>query len=96
MSCSKLSLTNTGSTVVSFNYQECSNSEWEYQVQLNPNETKNIWCVTNTFSYAAGFNIIISETTFPPAPTPSNTPEPTPTPTQSNTPEPTPTQTPTP
>ena len=86
MACSKISLSNSGSTVVTFNYQECSSSEWEYQVELNPGGTKNIWCVTNTLSYPTSFDINISVTIFPPTPTPSKTPPPTPTPTLTPTP----------
>lgn len=90
MGCSKLTLTNTGTTVVTFNYQECDSSEWEYQVELSPNETKNIWFITDTFSCAVSSQIIIAQTAFPPTPTPSKTPSVTPTPTVTPTPSTTP------
>jgi hypothetical protein len=92
MGCSKYSLINTGSTVINFNYQKCEDALWEYQVELRPGETKNIWFLTGTFSIAPFFNQEISinnEGVFPPLPV-------TPTPTPSETPAETPTPTPTP
>lgn len=105
MACSKYNLTNTGSTIVNFNYRRCDDSLWEYQVELLPNQTKNIWLIDNTYSIAPSFRnnvVLINEGVFPPT-SPSNTPTPTPTPTSTNTPTPsntatntpTPTQTPT-
>ena len=55
MACTKYTLTNTGSTVVNFNYRRCDDSMWEYQVNLNPNETKNIWFINGTYSIAQLF-----------------------------------------
>jgi len=49
MSCSRYTLINTGSTVVNFNYQRCEDFLWEYQVDLFPNQTKNIWVVDGTY-----------------------------------------------
>ncbi len=104
MACSKYSLTNTGTTAVNFNYQRCDDFMWEYQVNLNPNETKNIWVVDGTYSIAQLFQSsvsVINYGSFPlaPTPTPSNTPTNTPTPsvtpTNTLTPTITPTNTPT-
>ena len=50
MACSKYTLTNTGSTVVNFSYRRCEDSLWEYQVELNPSQSKNIWLIDNTYS----------------------------------------------
>jgi hypothetical protein len=82
---------------------------WEYQVNLDPSETKNIWVINGSYSIAQLFqsNIsLVNNGTFPfePTPTPSVTPTNTPTPsvTPTNTPTPsvtttsTPTPTPTP
>ena len=73
---------------------------WEYQIELEPNQTKNIWFIDGTFSIAQLFiNSVIIEDDglFPyavsPTPTPSVTPTPSPTPGLSQTP--TPTNTPT-
>lgn len=105
MACSKYTLTNTGSTIVNFNYRRCDDSMWEYQVELYPNQTKNIWLINNTYSIAQlyqGSVVLVNNGVFPPlypSPTPTMTPSVTPT----NTPTPsvtatntgTPTQTPT-
>ncbi len=90
MACSKYILTNTGTTIVTFNYQECDSLEWKYQVELRPNEKKNIWFVDNTYSCAFIPQIVIQESDFPPTPTPSKTPSVTPTPTVTPTPSTTP------
>ena len=105
MACSKYTLTNTGSTIVNFNYRRCDDSLWEYQVELNPNQTKNIWVINGTYTispvYISSVSLInqgafppISETATP-TPTPSVTPSNTPTGTAAVTPTPTNTQTPT-
>ena len=105
MACSKYTLTNTGSTIINFNYRRCDDSMWEYQVELYPNQTKNIWLINNTYSIAQLYQssvVLVNNGVFPPvypSPTPTNTPSVTPT----NTPTPsvtatntgTPTQTPT-
>ena len=68
MACSKYILTNTGSTIVTFNYQRCSDTQWQYQVELSPNETKNIWSYNNTLEIAQLFttSIVINDVgTFP-------------------------------
>jgi hypothetical protein len=100
MACSKYTLTNTGSTLVNFSYRRCDDSMWDYQVELLPNQTKNIWVIDGTYTIAPSFKGIISlvdEGSFPPlfatnTPTPSNTQTPTPTLTptitSSNTPTP--------
>ena len=43
MACSKYVLTNIGSSIVNFSYRRCDDSMWDYQVELEPNQTKNIW-----------------------------------------------------
>ena len=99
MACSKYTLTNTGSTIVNFNYRRCDDSMWEYQVELNPNQTKNIWLIDNTYSIASLFSasvVLINDGVFPPVyPTLTPTATPTNTPTNSATPTNTPTNTPT-
>jgi len=87
MDCSKYTLTNTGSTLVNFSYRRCDDSMWDYQVELSPNQTKNIWVIEGTYTVAPLFKNDISfvdEGAFPPlsatnTPTPSNTQTPTPT-----------------
>jgi hypothetical protein len=85
---------------------------WDYQVELSPNQTKNIWVIDGTYTVASAFKSVITlvnEGEFPPTsqtrtPTPTATPTPTTTPTPSvtatNTPTPsvttTGTETPTP
>ena len=103
MACRKYSLTNTGTTAVNFNYRRCDDSMWEYQVNLDPNQTKNIWLLNDTYSTPLFFNsqiLLIDDGAFPPIPniTPSATPTltPTETPIPSITPSVTPTLTPTP
>ena len=103
MACSKYTLTNTGSTIVNFNYRRCDDSMWEYQVELYPNQTKNIWLINNTYSIAQLYQssvVLVNNGVFPPVyptPTPTNTPSVTPTntPTPSVTPSNTATVTPT-
>ena len=95
MACSKYTLTNTGSTSVNFNYRRCDDSMWQYQVNLDPNETKNIWLINQTYSIATLFqpNVALVNNTFPLTPTPTATSiPPTPTPTATSIP-PTPTAT---
>jgi hypothetical protein len=107
MACSKYTLTNTGTTIVNFNYRRCDDSMWEYQVNLQPNETKNIWLINGTYGAAPLYNSVISlvnngafpplNATLTPTPTPTVTPTgsgtPTPTPTNTETPTPTPSNT---
>jgi len=94
MACSKYILVNTGSTIVTFNYQRCDDALWMYQEELNPGQTKNIWLLNNTYSSAFSQYIVLTNLgTFPsltPTPTPSVSASPAPTNTQ------TPTNTPTP
>jgi uncharacterized delta-60 repeat protein len=74
---------------------------WDYQVELLPNQTKNIWVIEGTYTVASSFknNIsLVDEGSFPPlfvttTPTPSNSPTPTNTPTPSVTATQTPTTT---
>ena len=104
MACSKYTLTNTGSTIVNFNYRRCDDSMWDYQVELTPGQTKNIWLINGTFTISPVYNSSISlvnQGAFPPisetaTPTPTSTTTPTTTPTPSVTATNTPTQTETP
>lgn len=98
MACSKYTLTNTGSTIVNFNYRRCDDSLWEYQVELNPGQTKNIWLLNGTFTIAPVYTTMISlinQGAFPPI-SETATPTPTPTETPTNTPTPSVTATNTP
>lgn len=104
MACSKYTLTNTGSTTVNFNYQRCDDTLWQYQIELLPGQTKNIWLVNGTYSSAQLFQqsiVLVDDGAFPPpqitpTPTPTSTTTPTITPTASVTPTVTETSTPTP
>jgi hypothetical protein len=108
MACSKYTLTNTGSTTVNFSYQRCDDALWDYQVELTPNQRKNIWVINGTYTVAPSFKNVISlvnQGVFPPVaitPTPTQTPSatptntPTPSVTATNTPTPTNTETGTP
>jgi hypothetical protein len=74
---------------------------WQYQVSLEPNQTKNIWLINDTYSTSFITGIVLTnEGVFPPVnvtPTPSSSSIPvTPTPTPTNTPTNTPTVTQTP
>lgn len=69
MACSKYTLTNTGTTQVNFNYRRCDDAMWEYQVELEPNQTKNIWLIDNSYSIAPLFvpNVVLfNDGVFPP------------------------------
>lgn len=100
MACSKYTLTNSGTTIVTFNYQRCEDALWQYQVELLPNETKNIWLLDNTYSSAFPNKVVLTDMgAFPftsPTPTPSITASPTPTNSGTPTNTPTPTNTGTP
>jgi hypothetical protein len=42
---------------------------WDYQVELLPNQTKNIWVVDGTYTVASPFKLsisLINEGVFPP------------------------------
>lgn len=66
MACSKYILTNTGSTTTYFNYRRCDDAMWEYQVSLEPNQTKNIWLING--SYSTSYTTIVkTSSVFPPA-----------------------------
>ena len=72
---------------------------WEYQINLDPNETKNIWLINGTYGIADAFSSSVSLVNggaYPITPTPSTTAAVTPTPTLTPTKTPTPTVTPTP
>jgi hypothetical protein len=100
MACVKGVLTNTTNKIIVINYQECENLVWEYGVEIQPNETINVWSIKGTI-YGPNLNQLSqSFSVFPPValsptPTPSQTASPTPTPTLTNTPglSPTPTET---
>ena len=97
MACSKYTLTNSGTTAVNFNYRRCDDSMWEYQVNLDPNQTKNIWLIDGTYDAAQIFEssiILVNDGVYPLTPTPTRTP--TATPTNTPTPTVTPTNTATP
>lgn len=103
MNCIKYRLVNTGDTIVNFNYMRCDDSMWQYNVELNPGEAKNIWFDEGTFSFTDFNNNPIVEdygvfppTTSSPTPTPSYAITPTPSPTPAVTPTNTPTPSPTP
>jgi hypothetical protein len=76
---------------------------WDYQVELNPGQTKNIWLINGTYSISPVYTSIVSlvnQGPFPPisqtatpTPTPSVTPTNTPTPSVTTTQTPTQTQT---
>jgi hypothetical protein len=69
MACSKYTLTNTGSTIVNFNYRRCDDTMWEYQVELTQNQTKNIWLIDNSYSIAPLFEpsvVLVNDGVFPP------------------------------
>jgi hypothetical protein len=69
MACSKYTITNTGSTIVNFNYRRCDDSLWEYQVELLPSQTKNVWLINDTYSTAYYNNIeIVDIESYPPPP----------------------------
>jgi hypothetical protein len=104
MACSKYTLTNTGTTAINFIYRRCDDAMWEYQVNLDPNQTKNIWLIDNTFGISPVFSHnlqLVNDGSYPltPTPTPTNTPTPSTTlpvtPTQTSTATSTPTVTPT-
>jgi len=99
MACSKYTLTNTGSTIVNFNYRRCDDSMWEYQVELQQNQTKNIWLINGSYSIAPLFQssvVLVNNGVYPPVyPSPTPTMTPSVTPTQTNTPTNTASNTPT-
>ena len=100
MACSFCTLSNTGLTIAYFNYMKCEDSQWAYQVELNPSESKQIWLYNNTLHYSPSFyrQIYKSCSQFPPvsaSQTPPVTPTPTVTPTNTATNTPTPSVTPT-
>jgi hypothetical protein len=73
---------------------------WEYQVNLDSNQTKNIWLINNTFGISPVFSPnlqLVNDGAYPltPTPTPTTTTTPTVTPTPTATVTPTNTVTPT-
>jgi hypothetical protein len=70
MACSKYTLTNTGATSVNFTYRRCDDSMWEYQVDLTPSQTRNIWLIDGTYTVAELFKskiLLVNDGVFPPA-----------------------------
>ena len=62
---------------------------WEYQVNLDPNQTKNIWLIDGTYDAAQIFEasiVLVNDGVYPLTPTPTRTPTATPTPTVTQTP----------
>ena len=55
MACKKYTISNTGTSVVTFSYQKCDTAEWEYQNQLLPNQVKNVWSLDDTFTVPSFF-----------------------------------------
>jgi hypothetical protein len=93
MACSKYTLTNTGTSIANFSYRRCDDNMWEYQVSLDPSETKNIWLINGSYGTAFSTQILlVNQGPFPPL---NATATPTPTPTSTPTPSVTQTQTPT-
>lgn len=69
MACSKYTLTNTGSTMVNFNYRRCDDAMWEYQVELTQNQTKTIWLLDGTYDTAPLYDSsiqLVNNGVFPP------------------------------
>lgn len=70
MACSKYTLTNTGDTTVNFSYRRCDDSLWEFQVELLPNQVKNIWVIDGTYTVAPLFKssiLLVNNGVFPPS-----------------------------
>ena len=78
MACSKITLTNTGTTSFFFNFRKCSNTQFINADRLRPNQTRNIWIINDTFTSGPKINIKIEEQPF--FPNQPKTPTPTPTP----------------
>lgn len=69
MACSKYTLANTGSTSVNFTYKRCDDTMWEYQVELTPNQIRNIWLINGSYTIAELFKskiALINDGPFPP------------------------------
>ena len=71
MSCIKRIITNLGSTPITFNYKSCKTSYNENNINIQPNKTKTIWMVENSFtSSVTNPNLKITdskvESTLPP------------------------------
>ena len=85
----KGSFTNTGDTIVYLNYTRLSDGLVFNEVELNPNQTKRLWYVENTFStdivnppIVESGNSVWPPTTTTTTASPTSTPaSPTPTPT---------------
>jgi hypothetical protein len=77
MACKKYQLTNTGTTDFFFSYKRCSDSMWQYNVQLNPGQTKTIVFEDGTYSSPFKNNMgasVVDLGAFPPTtgvPTPN-------------------------
>jgi len=88
--CKKISITNAAPFQISFSYQECSDTQWRYQTELDPGQKKEIYSIDNTLYIPTAFEgyTLIDEEIFPPTPSNTRTNEPTPTPTPTVTPTP--------
>jgi hypothetical protein len=102
----RLVVINDGDEKITITFQNLSDSVWKRQVELMPNQIKNIWCINGTFSSSnnsLGRIRVLTSISWPPSDikyerirvTPNQTPDQTPTQTPTNTPTPTPTATPT-
>jgi hypothetical protein len=65
MSCTKYTLTNTRSTLVTFNYRRCSDSLWVYQTPLQPNQTLIIFAITGTYSSPFAGITVVTDSDLP-------------------------------
>ena len=59
--CLKYTLTNTNSTLVTFNYRSCNSTVWQYEVSLLPGQTKEVYAIPG--SYSSNFRNITVTTT---------------------------------
>lgn len=67
MSGIKYVLTNNTTLVQFFDYKTLSNAMWDYQVQLNPGQTKTIWAELDSLKiYNNGAITIEEQSSFPP------------------------------
>ena len=71
MACSKYTLRNTGTSRALFNYRRCQDAIWQYEVPLNPGQSKNIWLIDGTYSTISRNIQVTNDGPFPvPVPPP--------------------------
>jgi surface protein len=71
MACSKYTLRNTGTSRALFNYRRCQDAIWQYEVPLNPGQSKNIWLIDGTYSTISRNIQVTNDGAFPvPVPPP--------------------------